>query len=295
MSDSCVFTLHQYGEHELQRLATWEPREPPSDPDARWIIFIHGGAWRDPSNTYQDFAPTIDALLSSPSSGSSPPPAVRGFASLDYRLAPHPNHPQDPATTPPHKLRRAAHPDPIRDVRAALALLDAKYGIGDRYVLAGHSVGATLAFQALAPPDTPAATTRDGEEEKEEDVPPLPAAILGVAGIYEFHDFALRNGPAYVEMVEGALGTDRSKWNDAAPLHFRGGYAADWPCGRHVLLSYSPGDSLVDGAVETNAMVDRLRKDGCAVSTTLIQGEHDFAWQDGKQIASLVAELCQKL
>lgn len=36
--DSFTFTHHQYGEHELQRLATWVPKEPPSDPDARWIM-----------------------------------------------------------------------------------------------------------------------------------------------------------------------------------------------------------------------------------------------------------------
>ena len=38
MADSLVFALHQYGEHELQRLATWEPREPTTDPKAPWIV-----------------------------------------------------------------------------------------------------------------------------------------------------------------------------------------------------------------------------------------------------------------
>lgn len=38
MADSFLFALRHYGEHELQRLAIWEPREPPSSPDARWVM-----------------------------------------------------------------------------------------------------------------------------------------------------------------------------------------------------------------------------------------------------------------
>lgn len=147
-------------------------------------------------------------------------------------------------------------------------------------------MGATLAFQLVM--GTQAAGPLVG------DVPP-PAAILGIAGIYEFSDFAGRNGPPYVAMLEGALGPDHGSWNDAAPRCFTGNYSSDWPTGRHVLLSYSDRDTLVDGEVETGAMVERLRKDGCAVSTAPTHGEHDFVWQDGKQIASLIADIYQKV
>lgn len=249
--------------------------------------FIHGGAWRDPTNTYQDFLPTINSIISS---ASPPLSSIRGFASLDYRLSSHPNKPQAP-DTPAAELRRAAHPDHVRDVRAGLEYLDATYDIGDRYILIGHSVGATLAFQVLMGAQAAGA---DDQPPPPRDLP-LPAAILGIAGIYEFHDFAHRGGPAYIEMVEGALGSDHPRWNEAAPLRFRGSYAGAWPAGRHVLLSYSPGDTLVDGNVETDAMVQRLRGDGCAVSTLPTHGEHDFVWQDGAQIASLIHELLQKI
>lgn len=150
----------------------------------------------------------------------------------------------------------------------------------------GHSVGATLAFQLLM--GEQAAGPAAGDV-------PLPAAILGLAGIYEFSDFAQRNGAPYVAMLEGALGPDYASWNNAAPRCFTGSYASAWPSGRHVLLSYSDRDTLVDGEVETGAMVERLRKDGCAVSTAPTHGEHDFVWQEGKQIASLIADLYQKM
>lgn len=238
--------------------------------------FIHGGAWRDPNNTHADLAPTVAAL--------PPTLPVAGLASLDYRLSPHPSHPQ-PASTPAETLRSASHPSHIRDVRAALAYLHAQRGI-DGYILAGHSVGATLAFQLLMGPQAAGPGAAQ---------PPLPRGILGLAGIYEFRDFASRNGPAHAAMVEGAMGARRDAWDEAAPLCFRGSYAADWPEGRHVVLSYSPEDSLVDGAVETEAMLARLRRDGRAASSVPTHGEHDFVWQDGKQIASLITYICERV
>ncbi|PKS05245.1 hypothetical protein jhhlp_008616 [Lomentospora prolificans] len=283
MAASLVFTLHNYArEHELQRVATWEFPASMPDPSARWIIFIHGGAWRDPSNTYRDFVPTIEAILSSQ---SVPQSSIRGFASIDYRLSTHPSHPQDPAT-PADRLRCAKHPDHIRDVCLALRYLQAKYNVRDKYILIGHSVGATLAFQLLMGGQ---ATGHGSSELTGTDSLPLPAAIVGVAGIYEFYDFAHRHGGPYITMVEGALGADHSKWNAAAPL--KASYVDRWPGDRRTLLSYSVEDSLVDGDPETTAMADRLRSDGIHTDITLIQGEHDFAWQDGKQIAALVAQI----
>ncbi|CAI4210220.1 unnamed protein product [Parascedosporium putredinis] len=217
MADGLVFTLHNYShEHELQRLATWEfPSSVVLGPAARWIVFIHGGAWRDPSNTYQDFLPTIEALLSS---HPMLRPAIRGFASLDYRLSSHPNHAQDPSSTPADRLRCAKHPDHIRDICLALRYLDAKFNMRDRYILVGHSVGATLAFQLLMGDQATKGFTSPAAQPTEAGALPLPASILGIAGIYEFYDFAYRHGGPYIPMVEGALGPDHSKWNDAAPL-----------------------------------------------------------------------------
>ena len=211
-------------------------------------------------------------------------PPIRGFASLDYRLSPHPSHPQPP-TTQPNQLRAATHPSHIQDIRAALAYLHHKRHV-DGYFLVGHSVGATLAFQLLMGAQASGPLVHN---------PPLPTAVLGIAGIYEFRDFANRNGAPYVTMFEGALGPDQATWNDAAPRCFAGSYAADWPSGRHIVLSHSEEDSLVDGKVETKAMIQRLSDDGRAVTEATIHGEHDFAWQDGKEIASLIAAMCQEV
>lgn len=251
--------------------------------------FIHGGAWRDPSNTYQDFLPTIEALLSS---HPMLRPAIRGFASLDYRLSSHPNHAQDPSSTPPDRLRCAKHPDHIRDVCLALRYLDAKFNMRDRYILVGHSVGATLAFQLLMGDQATKGSASPAAQPTEAGALPLPSSILAIAGIYEFHDFAYRHGGPYIPMVEGALGPDHSKWNDAAPL--KASLAGRWMGERLALLSYSTDDTLVDGDRETTAMVNHLVAEGVKTDLTLIRGEHDFAWQDGQQIADLVAQILPK-
>ena len=74
---------------------------------------------------------------------------IAGFASISYRLSAHPNHPQDPINTDPKDFQDAKHPGHIDDVEAALAFLQNTYGFGGRYILVGHSCGATLAFQAV--------------------------------------------------------------------------------------------------------------------------------------------------
>jgi hypothetical protein len=109
----------------------------------RWVIYIHGGAWRDPNITYESFIPTIKHLVN-----RTTPMPIAGFASIDYRLSAHPDFPQD-ADTPPEARREARHPDHIEDVCSALIYLICNHDIGFDYLLVGHSVGATLAFQVI--------------------------------------------------------------------------------------------------------------------------------------------------
>lgn len=101
--------------------------------------FIHGGAWRDPLVDATSFKPTVDILSASES-------GVVGFASINYRLSRYPNHGTKPSS-PEDPSRNAEHPDHLNDVTRALIFLEKIYGISGRYLLAGHSCGATLAFQ----------------------------------------------------------------------------------------------------------------------------------------------------
>ncbi|KAF3064897.1 Kynurenine formamidase [Daldinia childiae] len=277
MASSLKYTVHQYGAHELQRLGVWDLDVADKTHTKYWIVFIHGGAWRDPRVAHDTFAPVITRFLESSSTagGSTGSIPVAAFASLDYRLSPHPEFPQDPATTPPDRFRGAKHPDHLDDVRAALAFLQNRFGFGSRYVLVGHSAGACLAYQLLAG----LSSIEDVEVE-------FPAAVFGVEGIYDMTGFNARFGGGYAGFLEGAFGP-QDRWDEAAPMKCPGSYG-DWYPGGLAVLGHSVDDDMVD-MPETDGMAERLKKDGVEVLLVKdLTGPHDDAWQDGRGVARIV-------
>lgn len=213
---------------------------------------------------------------------------VCGFASIDYRLSPNPEFPQDPASTPSDELRAARHPDHILDIRAALKFLEEEYQLSNNYILVGHSAGATLAFQLLM-----------GEAglctHRVPDSVPLPAAVIAIAGIYDLVGLSARRNGEYTRFIEGAYGSNREVWARVSPATFPRNFKDCWSEDTYCLLAHSPADSLIDGP-EIDAMLTKLVRDG--VETFVVRnlvGEHDFAWQDGTQIAHLVSRILTRL
>ncbi|KAI1423026.1 alpha/beta-hydrolase [Xylaria sp. FL1777] len=308
MAASLKYTLHHYGSQNcLQKLGVWEVD--PSHKGKYWVIYIHGGAWRDPRVTHETFAPSIDWILkTSPAAtnndgdikGGCGATAIAGFASIDYRLSPHPQFPQDPATTPADEYRGARHPDHLDDVRSALVFLQRTYGFGGEYVLIGHSAGGALAFQLLA--TSPTATTAGHDAQTE--LPVLPAAIVSFEGLYDFTAVDERYGGEYAPFFRGAFGEDPGTWDAAAPIKFAGSYAERWRGGGFVLLAWSPDDTLVDEP-EADHMARRLgdldgfveegeeAAQGSAGQKRLLllkdlQGDHDEIWRSGEHVARMV-------
>lgn len=105
-----------YGQDPLQTMKIFS-HNPENN---KCIVFIHGGAWRDPRNTYDDFADLIEKL-----------PSNINCISLNYRLSPD-----------------VKHPTHLLDIIRALNYLQREFGI-KRTLLVGHSVGATLILQLL--------------------------------------------------------------------------------------------------------------------------------------------------
>ncbi|KAI1101961.1 alpha/beta-hydrolase [Jackrogersella minutella] len=273
MTSSLEYSVHQYGAHELQRVGVWDLDI--ADKDKYWIVYIHGGAWRDPRIAHETFAPSITRILESddPSSKDS----IAAFASIDYRLSPHPDFPQDPSATPPEQFRGARHPDHLDDVRAAIAFLQRRFAFGARYVLLGHSAGGTLAYQLLAT----TTTTPD---------PGFPEAVFGVEGIYDMAGLDARVGGAYAGFLSAAFGP-REHWDEAAPMKSAGRFA-DRFAGLAV-LGHSPDDELVD-MPEAEGMAARLRGDLDADKVLLLrdlEGTHDHVWQDGRGVARIVLRI----
>ncbi|KAI0400569.1 alpha/beta-hydrolase [Xylaria palmicola] len=322
-SSALKYTLHYYGsDNYLQKLGVWEidpatAGAAAADEQEYWVVYIHGGAWRDPRVAHETFAPTIDRLLAPAASGgnggdggAATAAAIAGFASIDYRLSPHPQFPQDPATTPADQYRGARHPDHLDDVRSALAFLQRAYPSACDYVLVGHSAGGALAFQLLASTGDDAGAGADQ--------PALPAAIVAFEGLYDFTGVDGRFDGAYASFFRAAFGDEPAGWDAAAPAKFAGSYAARWPGGRLALLGWSPDDTLVDGP-EVDTMARRLRdldgfvedgRDGNGEKGAEeggrpgekrllvlkdLRGDHNEIWQSGEDVARMVRVALRKL
>ncbi|GAD96621.1 conserved hypothetical protein [Paecilomyces variotii No. 5] len=289
--------IHHYPqEHALQKVSVSvnRPSNPAEENTGYWVIYIHGGAWRDPAVTLSSFDHTQSLLLQPPKSIIQE--KVSTFASIEYRLSPHPNFPQHPHATPPTELRRARHPDHINDVRTAISFLQTKYGFGDRYILVGHSCGATLAFQTVM--DDLPGVNLDG------DAPRLikPKAVVGVEGIYDMR--LLRDNhrqyDAYREFLTGAFGPDEKLWDAASPARASSGFQRSWTEGRLAVLAHSIDDELVDFA-QVDAMHDALKgwegenEKRRVVALRDLHGLHDEIWSKGEELARVITVAVEEL
>jgi kynurenine formamidase len=239
---------------------------------AEELRYIHGGGWRDPEVDSQSFEPAVNELL-----GSSIKDQIAGFASVNYRLSPHPSHPAKPSS-PDDPSRNVHYPSHLQDVGHALLYLEEEYQIANRYVLVGHSAGATIAFELnnWYIPDK---------------VLPLPAAILGIAGIYNFEAFIQAHSgiPLYREFMENAFPL-LDQWEKAAPYTSRLPDQALWEQVQTILISHSDEDELVEKEQAT-FMLERalgLPHGKEKVHFLEANGNHDEIWESGPILADLI-------
>lgn len=216
---------------------------------------------------------------------------MTAFASISYRLSVHPGHPQNIEKTFVHEYRNARHPEHIRDVQDALKLLQKTYGLEGRYILVGHSCGATLAFQCVMDKFQP---SNEGEGESLAH----PIAILGTEGIYSLR--LLRDThediSAYQEFLEGAFGPDETAWDAVTPaLKDSGGYSSvkyGWRGGRLAVLAHSAEDNLVDASqgqeMKTALALWMTAQGGRRARSLSLKGEHDEPWQKGEELARAI-------
>lgn len=164
-----------YGDHPLQniKLFNFSPK------NKRTIVFIHGGAWRDPNNTFMDFAKLIDHLLDLPSVN---------LVGINYRLSPE------------HK-----HPAHVVDVVNAIHKIETMAEIGTTLSLVGHSVGATLLLQVLNYKEI---IERGNLSQDEIRVPDLKLdlrTMVFVDGIFDVMDLIAEYGAPYKLFVDLAF------------------------------------------------------------------------------------------
>ncbi len=236
------------------------------------------------------------------------------MASINYRLSPYPakqgdDPPDDPA-------RNARHPDHIQDLLSALKFLQDKYGFGERYVLAGHSAGATLVWHVLMyAGSTTSITGADATTAMTNPKIALPQAIVSAAGIYDLPSLVRRHEdiPLYQEIVRGAFGDASEDWLAASPLHWiqKHDLHREWSNGRVIVLAHSKEDGQVEseqvidmwnavraedqktdqrGQDADTETVKKANGDGSGRHQELIwhKGEHDSVWKEGTQLVDVI-------
>ncbi|RMZ69064.1 alpha beta-hydrolase [Pyrenophora seminiperda CCB06] len=296
----------------LQTLDIWLPEhqsQATNSTPALWILYMHGGAWRDPTKDSHQVDATLAHLFTSHAAAI---PNIAGIASLNYRLSPYPTHVTNPST-PDDASRNARHPDHVRDVVSGIHHLQRVHGMR-RWIGVGHSCGATLLMQLVSGIGL----------DKTIDMPTIvgPEALILLEGIYNIPLMLQNHSPPvcpepistiYKTLVKGAFGDDDEHvYMKVSPV--AGKYnAQQWPEGRLLVICHSYEDELVERAqrdvmcvaldregwsivMEVGDEEDEVRAEGRRVLNVRdLRGTHDWVWEDGKQIATLIAEVVGRL
>ncbi|KAH8652798.1 Alpha/Beta hydrolase protein [Tricladium varicosporioides] len=262
---------------ELHTVETWTPKSNSEDAGT-WIIYIHGGAWRDPMVDSRSFEPVVAMLENSPLKDS-----ISGFASINYRLSPYPTHPESPSK-PEDPSRNVHYPDHLLDIGRALSYLDEKYKIDNKYMLVGHSAGATMAFEL------------HNSYFPEKSLPQA-SCVLGVAGIYNFEKFVENHKEilAYKELMENAF-PDKSLWDKASTTSRLPGKAL-WEMAKQIVISHSEEDELVENE-QASLMLDRasvVHNASQRVHGLKASGKHDEIWESGSILAGIIEQCLEWL
>ncbi|KAF2657554.1 hypothetical protein K491DRAFT_691016 [Lophiostoma macrostomum CBS 122681] len=310
---------------KLQTLDLWLPRPlSQSPPDSTvWIIYVHGGAWRDPLQTSFGILPTL-SHLSGPSA-SSTLDCIAGIASINYRLSPYPSHPTHPSS-PDDSDRNVKHPSHIQDVATAIQWLHAEYNVGgegeSKYerLGIGHSCGATLLAQVVSGIGLHDGSPNLGAALK-------PTSLILLEGIYSLPLFmTTHTAPHYPADIEAmyrtillsAFGPEQSTsgststttWTEASPTS--GEYGREkWSAGKLVVVAHSKEDELVEEE-QAAVLIERLVECGWAeqpvdgeenggkervgrrVEMRWLRGKHYEIWEDGGQIAEVIGDVLRR-
>lgn len=163
--------VHKWGPFDRQRM--WVD----GVVGGTWFVFIHGGAWRDPTKTHLEGKHLCESIQ------ARFPKKYSGFASLDYRLS-----------------SEAPHPAQLLDVSAAINMIKWEFR-PDEIVLAGHSCGAMLAAQAY--------------DDVSKMSSPI-VKVYGIEGIYD-PVALVEEYPSYESFITEEFGEDKKEWEKATP------------------------------------------------------------------------------
>jgi hypothetical protein len=265
----------------------------------RYLVHVHGGAWRDPRLTSASIEPAVACAFAF--AGEETPP-VSAIASLNYTVSQF-NYPAPPFMTDPpvpydaissnhsDPAREAVHPQHVSDVLHGLALLGSFGLTSGSYILSGHSCGACLAFQSVLKPPGHYGLGYLPE-------PPCPAALLGLNGLYDLPALTTADdlGASHAHLrddyelvLSRAFGTDRDTWPDASPASFDpagiAGRIREGNAPRLVVLDQSGEDQLVPVNQRDRLAANLAKVTGLRVAQGhRLTGKHAAPWEQGIMI-----------
>ncbi|OHE97117.1 hypothetical protein CORC01_07558 [Colletotrichum orchidophilum] len=234
--------------------------------DKYWLVYIHGGFYRNLAQSSTDILPAIASLEANSSDVLAN--QIAGIASLDYRLSALPG--VQPNNTPINELQNARWPDHLNDAVAALKDLNNNFPIDGNYIVSGHSVGAQIAFfAALATLGDPAV--------------PKPVAVLGISGIYDLPQLHITN-PDYDYLVLNAMREDQVVEASPAKLDAEKYVSLDLQA---FVLAHSRNDGLVPWDQVESMEASLYSLPGLESKTHLVEldGAHNDIWRGGVQLA----------
>lgn len=179
-----------YGDHPLQKLKFFKY----APQNQHTLLLIHGGAWNDTANTYNDFQQLAGFLAAHASM------ATINIVGINYRLTPE-----------------VVHPSHLYDIVLGIRHLVQEYGTTELLV-AGHSVGATMALQLLNYRQILAMGAKNaGTKIELFDLDVAVKTVVFIDGIYNMKDLVAEYGGYYQTFVERAFLSER-QYTDAVQV-----------------------------------------------------------------------------
>lgn len=246
-----------YGHHSLQKVKFFHY----SQSNDFSVIFVHGGAWRDPSNTFDDFLSLTTMLRQTEANTKF------NFIGINYRLSPE-----------------VKHPFHLLDVVDALEMLRRDFGVKE-CLLVGHSVGATLLMQLANPTKILLLAGVENTRNSSVEI----RGMIFVDGIYDIVDLIAEYGKPYEEFVLEAFVNAESysnacqvSWNSEE--HFGIGNTL-------IVIIHSVEDELLS-LRQTTSFVNFLDQQSVAYELhTGKWGLHEEVYRR-KELADLVSGYC---
>jgi kynurenine formamidase len=250
----------KYGPHDRQVIGVYGD----DLQSHRFVFFIHGGAWRDPRNTFRDGDTVLSAI--SGNSKSAGHNSVVGI-SIDYRLSPE-----------------VIHPTHIEDVALALEFVNHNYKV-EKAIIVGHSVGATIALQLFQ--------QRERWSDAPKNVLSKVNSIVGSQGIYDIRAL-LRDDASYEGFIREALGKTSTYeyWDIVSPLSEANKHVPKLNFNGRLIVAHSPDDELLNIEIQPEIAQRLLRPTPIeVVMNHNVRGHHDDVYQS-QELVDIVKEEC---